>query len=656
MKSTISFVLMILLSLVSCSQDDDKVFLVKSGVPATGLDLPEHWSPEDNYLESQGEYYLEAEQALKAGNFHMQIRLEINTHECVLGVMAGDNLFTFNNIEEAASGEIVLEGPSFHKAHRTGYEPEEVIPLNIPFVMAIICRDRVITCSVDGKEIISVEVVNDPFGRVMLDGWSEKGSVRLYDWSVRGEMVSLEECYSRENLLARAQRSLEKRAEEVKGDPNRPIYHLQPPANWNNDPNGTMYFNGYYHMFYQLNPFADHWGWMHWGHMRSKDLVKWEHLPIALWPSIEKGEVHCFSGSAIVNRLGEPMLFYTSIGHEDPEHWVAVPKDEELVEWEKHPANPIITIDDHQGDVIREWRDPQLIHEGDETFMVIGGHPEGKGGSIMFYKALNEELTEWDYLGVPFSGEQENWECPNFFRIGDAWVIVCSPYGPVEYYTGSFDLENYQFTPEYNGMVDLGSNFYAPNTMEDEKGRRLLWGWIPGFKENQGWQGAITIPRSLSVTPEGWLVQEPVEEFIALRGEHSHRDAFLLEEGTEELDVPDRSFELVAELSNQSADRYGLRLNLEEGVEVFEISVEEGVILFGEEKISLEPFSLGNDLDFRLFFDRTILELFVNNGLVCATSVVYPDREDPGWEVFSEGGNLMVNTLDIWKINSIYEP
>jgi beta-fructofuranosidase len=150
--------------------------------------------------------------------------------------------------------------------------------------------------------------------------------------------------------------------------------------------------------------------------------------------------------------------------------------------------------------------------------------------------------------------------------------------------------------------------------------------------------------------------QEPVEELVALRGEHTHREAFTLEEGSEEVEVPGGEFELHARVSNHSADRYGLRLNLEEEGEVFEISVEGDVIYFGEEEITLKPYVPGNELDFRIFFDRTIVELYLNNGLVCATSVVYPDSEDPGWEAFSEGGRVRVNSLDIWKMNSIYAP
>ncbi len=655
MKKSAVIALIILLFVISCSQKSTEHILIRSGEPSALIEPGENWTKEDGYLESRGEYFLSVEQCISSGAFQMSITMEIESPECFLAVMAGDNKFGFDGIWDEMPEGIALEGPSFHKIHQLEVNPGEVIPVRKPFDILVKYENNLLKYSIDGKEIFSEEVVNEPFGRIRIEGFGEGKYIRVYDWSIRGELLAPGKIYTRERLLARAQKSVDKRAEEVKDDPNRPIYHLQPPANWNNDPNGTLYYKGYYHMFYQHNPFADRWDWMHWGHMRSKDLVTWEHLPIALWPSLENGEEHCFSGSAIVNRKGEPMLFYTSIGHDAPELWVAIPGDEELINWEKHPANPILQIDDHKGELIEEWRDPQLIHEGDQTLMVIGGHPENMGGSIMLYKALNDELTEWDYLGTAFSGEEGNWECPNFFRIGDKWVVIYSPHGQVMYYTGNFDLETYKFTPKQQGGVDFGNNFYAPNTMEDGKGRRLLWGWIPGFKENQGWQGAITIPRNLTVSKEGWLIQEPVEELMALRSEHSHLDGFNLADEARELTVPGHEFELVAECSNISAGSYGIRMNRAQKDEVFEIAVRGDQLLFGEEEISLEPFGLGDDLSLRLYFDRSVVELYVNGGLICATSVVYPDRENPAWELFAEGGNLKVESLDIWKMKSIYK-
>jgi beta-fructofuranosidase len=650
MKKIPVIAITLFLFIISCNQATDTLSLVSSGVPGPLIETGEDWRQEDGFLESNGEYFIAVEQGIPSGPFQMSIRMELENTRCFLALVVGDNRFGFDGIGEEMPAGIVLGGPSFHKTHRKGILPAELIPVKEPFNLLVKYVNSLLEYSIDGKQVFSEKVVNEPFGRIRLEGWGRGKYIRIYDWTLDGDLAPLDEIYTKERLLARAQKSVDLRAEEVKDDPNRPIYHLQPPANWNNDPNGTLYYNGYYHMFYQHNPFADHWDWMHWGHMRSKDLVTWEHLPIALWPSLEKGEEHCFSGSAIVNSMGEPMLFYTSIGHEAPEQWVAIPADDELISWEKHPANPILQIDDHKGEVIEQWRDPQLIHEGDQTLMVVGGHPDGMGGSIMLYKALNDELTEWDYLGTAFSGNEENWECPNFFRVGNKWVVIYSPHGQVMYYTGNFNLETYQFEPEQHGGVDFGNNFYAPNTMEDGKGRRLLWGWIPGFKEDQGWQGAITIPRNLTVSPEGWLIQEPVDELVGLRGENRHVDSFMLEESTMDLDVPGHEFELIARLSNLSASAYGLRLNLEEVGEIFEISLSGSHLYFGEEEISLAPFKLGKDLSFRLFCDRTIIELYLNGGLVCATSVVYPDKENPGWELFAEGGRLELESLDIWKM------
>src|SRR6266481_901842 len=147
----------------------------------------------------------------------------------------------------------------------------------------------------------------------------------------------------REGAIAEATTSDLKAAERAAKDRTRPVFHLTSPANWINDPNAPIYYQGHYHLFYQHNPYGDDWGHMHWGHFKSKDLVHWEHMPIALAPSEDLGEEHCFSGCATVTKKGQVMLIYTSIGKRPPEQWAAVPEDDELSRWRKHPANPILT-------------------------------------------------------------------------------------------------------------------------------------------------------------------------------------------------------------------------------------------------------------------------------------------------------------------------
>ena len=283
---------------------------------------------------------------------------------------------------------------------------------------------------------------------------------------------------------------------------------------------------------------------------RNKLIVNWEHRPIALWPSLERGENYYFSGSGFIKDAGDPILFYTSIGHEKPEHWAAVPVNNDLDQWEKHPANPIVVMEDHDGQAIEEWRDPFLFREGEDTYMVIGGHPSDLKGSIMMYKTMNADLTEWDYLGTPFTGEEENWECPNFFKVDDKYVLIYSPHGRVEYYTGTMDFDEFKFKPETHGVVDNGGNYYAPNALQEENGRRILFGWIPGFKKNQGWKGAISLPRVLSVDEKGRLIQNPAPELTKLRGELVSEKKVRLGPA-KKLNVDNPQFELLIEVAGR---------------------------------------------------------------------------------------------------------
>ena len=111
--------------------------------------------------------------------------------------------------------------------------------------------------------------------------------------------------------IAKAMNALRRAAMRVHADPTRPVYHFRPPAQWMNDPCGGIYYKGYYHLFYQLNPYGDQWGNIHWGHARSKDLIYWEHLPIAI--ATAQNELRCNSGCVTINKQGVPMIFYTHV-------------------------------------------------------------------------------------------------------------------------------------------------------------------------------------------------------------------------------------------------------------------------------------------------------------------------------------------------------
>ncbi len=440
---------------------------------------------------------------------------------------------------------------------------------------------------------------------------------------------------------------------KAEADPLRPVAHFHPPAQWMNDLNGPIWYKGYYHIFYQHNPYGDEWGNMHWGHAQSRDLIKWEHLPIALWPSKEKGEDHCFSGCAAIDGAGRPILVYTSIGDKRaPEIWAAVPEDDELLVWKKHPANPILILTDHRGLQIDDWRDPFVFKAGDKTFMVIGGHPKGGKGAIFVYEATNAELTTWTYRGIGLEGTEGNWECPNLFPLQGKWVLVYSPHGTVRYYVGQFDPKTCKFTPQSQGVVDYG-DYYAPNCTEDPQGRRIMWGWIRGFPGGKGWNGCLTLARALSLDPQGRLVQTPVDETKRMRGKGVRIEGQQV--SNQRWVVPDFAgdcFEAVIRFRPGPSGKFGLAVRCSKdgtkGAPIL-IDTQSGVLTVGGKTIEK---AIGSDpvRTLHLYLDKSVLELYADDGRVCVTAVIQPDPGAQTIALVAEGGAMTVESLELWPV------
>jgi beta-fructofuranosidase len=229
------------------------------------------------------------------------------------------------------------------------------------------------------------------------------------------------------DALARATAAVQAAAPRAQADPARPVFHVTAPAQWINDPNGPIFHKGVYHLFYQLHPFSDGSGPKYWGHVRSRDLAKWEHLPIALAPSGDAGEAEIWSGCCTINGNGEPMVFYTSItpgksAMHHAEQWAAT-SDDDLIAWRKVSPNPVLSEELHGGKKIYDWRDPFIFREGKRTFMVLGGSlNESKGGQavVNIYEAENAGLTKWKYRGVLFQLPDANAArgVPELFQAG----------------------------------------------------------------------------------------------------------------------------------------------------------------------------------------------------------------------------------------------
>jgi len=478
---------------------------------------------------------------------------------------------------------------------------------------------------------------------------------------------------SRRSLLAAALVSSQMRAEDdslkramnsaiaaipqAAADPERPVYHFHPPANWHNDPNGTIFYRGWHHLFYQFNPYGSMWGHMHWGHARSRDLVNWQHLPIALAPSKALGETAVFSGGAILTRAGEPRLFYTSIGNRAPEQWMAEPADEEWLVWKKSPANPILTTAIHGRLDVKDWRDPFLFTEEGATYMVCGGNTSderwGGAGQVQLYKASNDALTKWTHLGPVFECRDReiiNIECPNLFKLDGKWVLIVSPHKPCAYFVGSLDLKRPRFTPEAYGVLDAGDD-YASNISTDATGRTILWLW--GRTDTQaakGWNSVMTLPRILSIGPDGFLRQQPAAEFEALRhspvaaGAHSLTATPTLLRG-----VRGDCMELDIEIALGKAEAVRLDLRCAESGKT-----GASITMHGDGRLSAGKATalIGKNERYhlRIFLDKRVFEVYVNDGVAALYGTIDAAPHDLGVAASARGDGAALTAVKAWQL------
>ncbi len=462
--------------------------------------------------------------------------------------------------------------------------------------------------------------------------------------------------------MVRATAAVQAAVPAAQADPARPVFHVTSPAQWINDPNGPIFYKGYYHLFYQLHPFSDKDGTKYWGHVRSRDLVKWEHLPIALAPSNDKGEEAIWSGSCTINGVGKPMIFYTSIARgksafDHAEQWAAI-GDDDLIHWEKSRANPVLSEALHGDKKIYDWRDPFVFHDRGKTFLVTGGHTAKQGqAAVNIYEAKNPELTQWQYRGVLFQiPDSPTAECPNFFRLGNQWVLFVSPYGKVQYFIGDFDSKTCRFTARTRGLVDYGPNFYAPKTMLLGDGGRIVWGWVTGFSSGHSWNGCLSLPRRLSVTRDGQLRQLPAQELNKLRAPAVVWRNILLQDDEKAMTLPPtNTLEILADidLGKTKSLMLELRADVQNGKPV--------AIRCDGEKLTVDGFSArlpatsirGRKLELRIFIDRSVLEVLANE-TIWFTKTIAALSPNSTLALRAEGGRATLKSLRAYPMKTIW--
>lgn len=450
-------------------------------------------------------------------------------------------------------------------------------------------------------------------------------------------------------------------------DPYRPMFHYRPPAQWMNDICGTIQHRGYHHVFYQNNPYAaDQYGWG-WGHARSRDLVHWEELPFALAPMKHRGELRCNSGNVALDGNGRPMIFYTWVPQQGGlrSQWTAVPLDGDLIRWRRVGEKPILERGKDgipEDKVHPSWSDPYLFKKDGRTFVTF------KKVQGMVCEAQDKTLTQWKFLGFM---DGVDGECPNVFELDHKCVILRSTH-PLSYLTGKLVLKDDDIRFEADGpavTMDYGfgehppagrtANFsrglYGTNTYEDDKGRRILFGWISGFKTGRGWNGCMSLPRILTLDEGGQLIQTPAPELGALRGEHTHAAGLTIASEFKPIKGAEgKQLEIIAEFIPNSATAFGLKLrSSSDGQRAITLRYADGVLNVAGTEVPLKS-AARKTLKLHVFLDRSVMEVFVNDGQTAVTRVEYPNEEDLAVGVFAENGKATLKSLDGWQMKASF--
>ena len=465
--------------------------------------------------------------------------------------------------------------------------------------------------------------------------------------------------------------------------PHRPVFHFAPPANWLNDPNGLIHWDGTFHLFYQYNPNGPFHGTIHWGHASSQDLVHWRDHPVALAPTPGGPDAEgCWSGCAVDNN-GTPTFVYTGV---NPQTVCLAVSADDLESWQKYPGNPVIAapppeIAAHSG---HDFRDPYVWREGDAWWMVIGARREGVGGLVLLYRSAN--LTQWEFVRVLLAGDEQAspffyegamWECPNLLDFGDRRALIISVQDAqwrlhyAAYFSGLY--ADGEFVPDAGDVLVHGHSFYAPQATRLADGRILLIGWLRETRplaaaKAAGWNGCMSLPLIATLQADGKLRLTPAPELEALR-----RDAWTLSDlplaphTQHRLAVAGAALEIDVTFEADQIDDYGIAVCCSpDGAEQTRIVVKPEHGELWVEHVGADPaLALPNErmpltvrpeqpVTLHIFVDGSVLEVFSGDGRCLATRI-YPQRADSqGVMLFTVGAPVDVKQLTVWTLASVW--
>lgn len=460
-------------------------------------------------------------------------------------------------------------------------------------------------------------------------------------------------------------------------DPLRPQYHYTPYQGWINDPAGLVQWKGRHHLFSQFNPAAPVWGPMHWSHAASTDAVHWRELPVALSPantSIPGDASGRFTGSAMIRGDTLDLVFTDFIdGATHPgaiQQSVAVASSTDGVNFKLYPGNPVVLGPPVGAPV--DFRDPKVFHDKtDNSVKMVIGATDGTHGQVQLYRSTDSGPYSWSHVGPLYTGDGSTgnpWECPNFFPLGNKWVLFYGGNGLGYYETGTYNGS--VFTSEKRGLLDAGPASYAMQWYKDESGRDLAITWLANWQTSKtptrlnGWAGQQSITRELFLTADGGLGSRPIPELNSLaKGPTKNLGRF---------QVGDRA----RDLGNSNTARVKLTVNLKETrassftLAVFESRAESTLLSYdvATRTLTLDTTNGGygqagkwqavlakpadDKLALDIFLDRGILEVFAGDGTVMSATVWPRYKQSTGISLVGRNGTLAVAASSVTPLGS----
>jgi fructan beta-fructosidase len=487
----------------------------------------------------------------------------------------------------------------------------------------------------------------------------------------------------------------------------RPQFHFTPQSNWMNDPNGMVYYRGEYHLFYQHYPDSTIWGPMHWGHAVSKDLIHWEHLPIALYPD---SLGYIYSGSAVIDwknttgfgSLDNPAMVaiytYHNIqgereGRNDFQSQGIAYSIDNGRTWKKNAQNPVLT---NSG--IRDFRDPKVFwHKKTQKWiMILAAHDR-----VKLYSSVN--LKEWVYesdFGMEIGAHGGVWECPDLFplkkegSVESKWVMLVSinPGGlnggsGTQYFIGDFDGKSFVPDLEETRWLDYGKDNYAGVTWSDipeEDGRRLFIGWMSNWiyaekVPTKSWRSAMTLPREIRLVNDGNHLSIRtllVKEFDGLKNSLIKLNDKLitgeLEINTHGLNLNSCEIDLVFKPQEGSLNghttSFGVMLENDVSEELkLGYNMLSKQIFINRSKTSSEfkdtnylsediaPYIFNEEIKMKIILDASSVEVFVDDGKLTMTNVLFPEESYNKLSFFSSLGSVELKAAEFFNVKSIWQ-